>query len=369
MKLLWLAHRDPLHPKAGGAERTIGELCSRFAEMGYEVTVLSPRWDGARSTEKLHGFTIQRFGGNVLLHLYVPLHILMKKPNLIINDLGHAIPWPSTTLLRKSNLIFFRHLHSRSLPGQVNKIMATLITNVEKLYFLIYPNTIFITESTTSSADLSSLGIDGKNIMRIPPGVDLNLFLQSEKTSEPSIVYFGGMRKYKRPKEVILIFHEMIAQIPNLKLTMVGMGPEFKSLRYLVTAYHLDNNVTFTGRVSDEKLSSIVSRSWLNFHTSITEGWGLSILEASASGTPTVAYSVPGVVDTIEDGKNGLKVKDGNRGAFMDAALKILSDPKPWWNSSCTVAEKYSWNETAMRWDKIMKQIIYRKDHNLRGQV
>ena len=172
MKILWLAHRDSMHPKAGGAERTIMELCSRFAEMGYRVTVLSARWHGSGSIEKLHGFTIERFGGNVLLHFYVPLYIMKKKPDLVINDLGHAIPWPSNTLLRKKRLVFFRHLHARSLPGQVNRILATFITGVEKLYLLIYPNTIFITESTTSVADLSRLGIDRKNIMQIHPVVE-----------------------------------------------------------------------------------------------------------------------------------------------------------------------------------------------------
>lgn len=364
MKILWLAHRDPMHPKAGGAERTIMELCSRFSEMGYGVTVLSARWQGSGKIEKLHGFTIQRFGGNVLLHFYAPLYIMKKKPDLVINDLGHAVPWPSSTLLRKKMLVFFRHLHARSLPGQVNQILASFITGVEKLYFLIYPNTIFITESTTSVADLSRLGMDKKNIIQIQPGVDLNLYLQSDKTSEPSIIYFGGMRKYKRPEEAIHIFHDVFATTPSLKLTVVGTGPELKSLKDLVKTYRLDKNVTFTGRVPDEVLPSIISRSWLNIHTSITEGWGYSILEASAAGTPTVAYSVPGVVDAIEDGKNGLKVEDGNRGAFVDAVLKILGDPKPWWNSSHTVAEKYSWDESARNWNEIMKRVFHKEANN-----
>ncbi|MEM3859555.1 MAG: glycosyltransferase family 4 protein [Candidatus Micrarchaeaceae archaeon] len=358
MKILWLAHRDPLHPKAGGAERAIAEICSRLAEMQYDVTVLTAGWKGCENAENFRGFKIRRFGNSLSIHFYVPLFIMKNKPDIVINDLGHAIPWPSTSFLRRKKIIFFRHLHARSLPGQVNALLAYLITAVEKCYFIIYPHDTFITESTTSVSDLLHLGIDEMNIVKIPPGVDLNIFRKGEKTTYPTIVYFGGMRKYKRPEEVIHVFNDLVAQIHTLKLTIVGSGPELRSLRELVSAYNLDDRVTFTGRVTDEVLAAEVSKSWLNIHTSVTEGWGLSITEASAAGTPTVAYSVPGVVDAVEDGINGIKVKDGDRKALTDAAMKILSAPEKWWVSCAKVGEKYSWDKTARLWDETIKKVL-----------
>ena len=248
-KLLWLAHRDPLHPEAGGAERSISEICSRLAGMQYDVTVLAAGWKGYKSNETFRGFKIRRFGNSLSLHLYVPLFVIKNKPDVVVDDLGHAVPWPSTTLLRKKAVVFFRHLHARSLPGQVNKILAFLITALEKCYFIIYCHNTFITESTTSVDDLVRLGIDRLNIVRITPGVNLNLYRRSEKTADPSIVYFGGMRKYKRPAEIIHIFHDLIGKIPTLKLIMIGKGPELQRLQGLVKTYGLHNYVTFTGRV------------------------------------------------------------------------------------------------------------------------
>ncbi|MEM0134011.1 MAG: glycosyltransferase family 4 protein [Thermoplasmatales archaeon] len=361
MKLLWLAHRDPLNPRAGGAERTISEICSRLAEIQYEVTVLTAGWKGNKNTEYLKEFKIRRFGNSLLLHFYVPLFIMNNKPDVVIDDLGHAIPWPSTSFLRKKAIILFHHLHARSLPGQVDSILAHLITAIEKCYFIIYPHNTFITESTTSVNDLVQLGIEPKNILRIPPGVDLKLYRNGAKTADPTIVYFGGMRKYKRPAEVIHAFSELAARIETLKLTVIGSGPELEFLRELVNSYNLDDRVAFTGRVSDEVLASKVSESWLNIHTSVTEGWGYSITEASAAGTPTVAYSVPGVADAIEDGVNGIKVKDGDRMALTDAAMIILSSPEKWWNSSSKVGEKYSWDETARKWDLVIKETLKSK--------
>ena len=119
----------------------------------------------------------------------------------------------------------------------------------------------------------------------------------------------------------------------------------------------MQNSVVFTGRISNEELSKIVASSWLNIHTSVTEGWGLSILEAAAAGTPTVAYEVPGVSDVIENGLNGLKIKDGDREALSEAASSILTNPEKWWSSSLDVAKKYSWDATVRVWEDIMKKI------------
>ena len=145
---------------------------------------------------------------------------------------------------------------------------------------------------------------------------------------------------------------------------MIGSGPELQSLKKLSEIYGLDDCITFTGRITDEVLASKVSESWLNIHTSITEGWGYSILEASAAGTPTVAYLVPGVSDAIEDGINGIKVKDGDRTALTDAAIKILSSPETWWASSVKVGEKYSWDKTAQSWGNLLDLVLGKeKEH------
>ena len=84
---------------------------------------------------------------------------------------------------------------------------------------------------------------------------------------------------------------------------------------------------------------------------------GFSILESSAAGTPTVAYDVPGVMDVVEDGLNGIKVKDGDKKALEEAAFTILTKPEKWWSSSVKVAEKYSWDKTSELWIKLLQEV------------
>ena len=357
MKILWLAHRDPLNPKAGGAERIIYEVGKRLVKNGHEVILLSGGWENSKKKDTLEGIHIIRFGYRIGPHIALPFHILKHRYDVIIADLGHAVPWVSPVLLRRKTIVSFLHLHARSLSGQVGKLLAYSITAVEKLYFLFYNKSHFVTISNTSFDDLKNLGIKAETISLINPGVNSELFHPSIKTEYPSIVYFGGIRQYKRPEESLYLMGELIDRIPDLKLTMIGDGPLRKSLEMLCEKLDLKENVTFTGKISDSEVAEIVASSWLNIHSSVTEGWGISIIEASSAGTPTVAFKVPGVSDSVEDGLNGITVENGNRGALVDAAYSILSNPEGWWSSSAKVAKKYSWDKTAELWESLITEI------------
>ena len=357
MKILWLAHRDPLNPKAGGAERTILEVAVRLIGWGNEVTLVTAGWKKSKVRQNVNGIDVIRLGNSVTLHLLLPFFLLFNRFDVIINDLGHAFPWASASFLCKNNIVFFRHLHARSLPGQVNPVLAKIIAAVEKSYLMLYRGDMSVTESKTSVDDLVRLGIERSMIVKIPPGVDSSIFYPSEKTPNPSIVYFGGMRRYKRPEECIYVAENLRNRIPGLKLYIVGEGPELGNLLDLVKTRGLDSVVSFLGRLDYSELGRKVASSWLNIHSSVTEGWGLSILEASSAGTPTAAYEVPGVVETIENGVNGLKVKDGDREALKEAVYKILRNPEELWSSSVKFAEKYSWDATAELWFTTIKKV------------
>jgi glycosyltransferase involved in cell wall biosynthesis len=356
VRILWLAHRDPQNPRAGGAERTIYEVDTRLIEKGHKIVLLTGGWRGSMPAENLGGIEIHRFGKRLAPHLVLPVFLLKHQYDIVVNDLGHAVPWISSTILNKHNIIFFHHLHARSLPGQVNPIMAKLITAIERCYFILYHGKVFVTESTTSKNDLLKLGIKEDKIIMIPPGVENKLFHPASKSKYPSIVYFGGMRKYKRPLEVLYLLKSLLGKLEYVKLYVIGTGPEERSMKRLANELNMQDCVEFTGRISDKELSDIVASAWLNVHTSVTEGWGFSILEASSAGTPTVAYDVPGVRDAVEDGLNGLKVKDGDRKALADAAFSILTNSEISW-SSIKVSQKYSWDKTAELWIKLFEEV------------
>ncbi len=357
MRILWLTHRDPLNPKAGGAERIVEEVSKRLATSGNEMTIFAPQFTNSRIEESLHGVRIVRRGGNISAHLALPIFLLREHFDVIIADLGHAVPWVSPKVMKRKVIVHFLHLHRRSLPGQVNKILAFAISSLEKCYSLFYPGTRFVTISNTSLSDLTEiLHIKAEKCTVIRPGVNSDIYVQRAKTASPSIIYFGGMRDYKRPYESLYVLKHLTVKFPDTTLTAVGDGPSKIKMMQLARDMGMSDHVNFTGRVEAVKLSELVASSWLNVHTSVAEGWGLSIIEAASAGTPTVGYEVPGVTESIESGKNGIKVKNGDRDALFNAAEQIISKPEKWWSSSVEVGRKYSWDDTAEKWGKILRE-------------
>lgn len=357
MNILWLAHRDIKNPRAGGAERTIYEVGRRLVREGHKVTLLTSGFAGGSKTENIEGMKVLRYGHLAAVHLVMPYFIFRGGYDVVINDLGHAIPWPSTFMWKGKRIVFFRHLHARSLPGQVNPFLAKIITAIEKTYPLIYGNTPFVTESSTSRNDLVNLSIKAENITLIPPGVDSEKFKPGKKTDYPSMVYFGGVRDYKRPEVSIYLAHELFMVFPQIRLFFVGEGTGIVRLKRLVSELGIESNVQFMGRLDEDDLVDTVSKSWINIHSSVTEGWGYSVIEASSAGTPTVAFDVPGISDSIRNGYNGLKVENGNIHDLLDAALQILVNPLQWWVSSREVALEYSWDETVRSWERLIREV------------
>ena len=90
VRILWLAHRDPMNPRAGGAERTIYEVCIRLVRKGHQIIILTGGWKGRKSVESLHGIEIHRFGKKFAPHFAAPVFLLKYHYDLVVNDLGHS---------------------------------------------------------------------------------------------------------------------------------------------------------------------------------------------------------------------------------------------------------------------------------------
>lgn len=358
MNIAWLNHRDIYSKNAGGAERTIYEVSKELVGFGHYLNWISCQFKGSNKYEYVDGIKIIRTGGTLSSHLRNPL-MLRRKPNdwVVIDDLAHVLPWGSEWFTNKVGTVFFRHLHERTLRGQVRQPLSTMLKFVEKKYSAIYRTWPFVTESNQSVKDLVNIGIQKYRIVRISPGVDTVAFNVKNKSEIPHIVYFGGMRGYKRPQEVVHIMKNIVKKYPDVHLDILGDGPDKESIRLLSHKLGLSTNISFRGRVGYKEVSDIVAKAWVNVHTSTAEGWGYSIMEASASGTPTVAYSVPGVLESVINGVNGRLVNNGDREGLYTSVMDILDDPGKMIHSSRKYAERFSWKNTAKFWEEHLRRV------------
>jgi len=133
-------------------------------------------------------------------------------------------------------------------------------------------------------------------------------------------------------------------------LVITGDGPLLNKIKDDVK--NKNYNLDFLGKIDYKKLADLIRESWVNLHFSVTEGWGLSIMESSASGTPSVAFKVPGVVDTIKDGYNGYLLNDIN--AFKYKILYIIKNEEKFSENSRKFAENFTWDKTSELWYKLL---------------
>lgn len=359
MRVLWINHRDIDNPTAGGAERTIFEVGRRLVRRGHEVHLLTGSWRGAPSHSNRGGIDVRRIPGTLIPHLATPAFIsAVFRPDVIIDDMAHAIPWCSPWFSRRPGTVFFHHLHARTLPGQVNPVLARVLTRVERGYPAIYPRWPFVAESSSSTNDLITLGISRNRIACIAPGVDTQLFHPVEKTPTPTLVYFAGLRRYKRPEHALLVHKTLTDLGVENKLRVVGSGPATGSVQSIINKLNLHGSVELTGRVDDQTLAGIVGESWINLHTSVAEGWGFSILEAAAAGTPTIAYRVPGVTEAVLENQSGILCENGAAEIMAEACLRVIASPRAWTAASRKWACSFDWDTTARRWEGHLQSLI-----------
>jgi glycosyltransferase involved in cell wall biosynthesis len=167
------------------------------------------------------------------------------------------------------------------------------------------------------------------------------------------MIYLGRLVRSKLPGHAIQAFKRVRSKFPEAELWVVGDG-------YL--RHELERNapegVRFFGRINDEDKFDLLQRAHVLMMPSVREGWGISVLEANAAGTPAVGYDVPGLRDSIVDGITGLLVPASDIKALSEAAVTLLSDRSTWQTMSTNALEwsrKFSWDDAAEGFQSFLK--------------
>jgi len=99
-------------------------------------------------------------------------------------------------------------------------------------------------------------------------------------------------------------------KVPDLRAVIVGEGYERPALEALRRRYGAEDWLDLPGRLTDDQLVACYRRAWVVASTSLREGWGMTLTEAAACGTPAVATDIAGHRDAVIDGRTGLLTAD-----------------------------------------------------------
>lgn len=366
MKILVFNWRDIKNPEAGGAEVHIHEILKRLCQKGYEITMVSSNFDGAEKEEYIDGIHIIRIGNKYLMNIYALLYYFKlrkyKKFDVVIDDIS-KIPLYTPLYIRKPIIAIVHHMFEKTAQYETNIILSTIVRVALGIMTYVYKNIPIVAVSDSTKSDLISRGIPNCNIYVIHNGIDLKRYSPGEKSKNPLVVYFGRVKKYKRVDHLVEAFYKVQNEIPDLKLIIAGKGDY--TLLNSFDKIKNDPNIQLVGEVSEDDKVKILQKAWVFVNPSVEEGWGITVIEANACGTPAIGYDVPGLRDSIKHGYNGLLVRDGDVDSLAETLKTIISNNDlrvKLSKNAIQWALKFSWDKSADEFDKLLDFVI--NDYN-----
>jgi glycosyltransferase involved in cell wall biosynthesis len=285
---------------------------------------------------------------------------LRKECDVVIDEIN-VLPFFTPLYVRKPKIVIQHQTIKEVFFIQLPPPLAIFGYFIERIYPLFYSFTKFITVSPSTKKDLVELGIPKKNIAIVYNGLDKKKFKTGMKSNYPHVIYLGRLEKAKRVDLLINSMFSIIKEIPNARLSIVGTGKYEDKLKQLVKKIGLEKYVKFYGYVTERKKIKLIQDAWVLVSPSIREGWGLSVLEANACGTPAVAFNVPGLRDSIKNGKTGLLVSNMNSLDLARFVLRIIKNKKlmdELRENAIKWSKNFDWSVTAVKILSILKKTV-----------
>ncbi|GMW03112.1 MAG: glycosyl transferase [Candidatus Hydrogenedentota bacterium] len=328
-RVLIVNWRDIRNSKSGGAEEHIWNVFGAKSHPGCSVTLLSSGFRGARPEEVIDGIRVVRVGSDYTFPLFVPRYIqkLVRThdPDLVlevINKIPVMTPlWTSVPVAG-----FVHHLFGDAASFELPMPIAWTIRAGEALIPSVYGQCRILTGSESTRTELVEMGLFQERVHLTSYGVNTNAYSPGQKSSNPSLIYVGRLKRYKGIDFIIKLMPRLRKRYPELVLDIAGDGDARPYLEQLMQSLGLTHCVRFHGYVDEAAKRQMYQSGWAMCHLSRKEGFGLTIPEAALCSTPTIGFDVPGLCDSVKNGETGLLVPYGDIAALEAAVCKVLDD-------------------------------------------
>lgn len=236
---------------------------------------------------------------------------------------------------------------------------SKLIREITRIVLSSPKTRSIIAVSNALANHMKKMNLPGEKIYVIPDGVDVSFFHPPESDfRENEILYVGSLTYLKGVDILIRAFANLEAKW-DYRLVIAGEGTYWHELETLVHTLGLERKVEFLGPLSREEVAKRMRRAKIFVLPSRSEGLGVVLLEALASGTPCVASREGGIPEVITPDV-GLLFKPGDVDGLVRAICQLLEQDlkKIGENARRKALEHYDWNKVAM---KILH--VYRASH------
>ena len=305
------------------------------------------------------------------LALAVRMHEVVRSARLEVLHCHYAIPhatsaWIAREMLQQKGedvrLVTTLHGTDITIVGQDPSFHAITKFSIEKSDKLTAVSE-YLREETFSAFGCTACAVQVIHNFIDPEVYDRARYEPALRASLPPgrrvLMHVSNFRPVKRVLDVVRVFAQVRNEIPSV-LVMVGDGPDRVAAEEEARRLGLQGAVFFLGRI--DQVAPLLANADLFLLPSQSESFGLSALEALASGVPVVASRAGGIPEVVRDGETGSLCAIGDVDGMARASLEILGDQARWERMSALAAadarERFSRDDVVARYEALYESAV-----------
>ncbi len=335
---------------SGGGAVLSSEIVSAFFKQGHNVCVVIPdiEWKDSKFEPELDSkIKIIRvktpFRNNIKiaarlckknLENQIRKLVMVEKFDFIFTIFHpfHRVPHAVISVAKKLEIpVLIKIDDAVYAKSNGIKLLQHRIEKISNRKVLQNANKILVANENIKKIIIREYGINNEKIGIIPNGIDTEFF-KNEINQNKSIIIFSGVMYYHRGLDVLLnALPRIVTKFPDIKIVLLGNGPEKEKLQKITVNLKLTKNVEFKGWVDRKEIPNFLSKSFMGIGplklTDVTaNALPIKILEYMASSLPILAIKGTLPKEVLEDNKNGYFVTDSED--LADKIIQLLDDKK-----------------------------------------
>lgn len=373
MKRLHIAFfTNTYYPTMSGVVRSVSTFRQQLTEMGHNVFVFAQQASGYTDTEPFIfrypaiEVPINDYALPIPVSPFISEVLPILKPDVIHSHHPFLLGQVAANKAKELHLPHIFTFHTRyeeyshyvPFSQELTKrvILDWVLSYMEQCQHVITP-------SESMKQILEESGVVGHYITAIPTGIDVEPFRQADGEAvrhqhgwgnDLVLISVGRLAKEKNFETLLVAAAEVMRERNQVRLVLIGDGPERKALEELAGNLGIASRVEFAGRVEFAEIPGYLRAADVFCFASVTETQGLVTMEAMAAGLPIVAVDATGTSDAVTHGQEGL-LTENDSAALAQALQRVVDDAALRQQFKTAAAKKVAWFDIKAQTQKALE--------------